>query len=129
MSEARTGAEGGETCLIDIKEEQSQDMVAALKYMHSDSPDVRFDEHSVLKLARTADYMQITQLRQRILSLATDLLSRVDEDSLVKICNIKQGGHQFTVWDAVAILHMLGDPNKAFPVDMNSWCIRYGDSI
>jgi hypothetical protein len=107
-----------QTCLS-LVEDGQMNILQALLYIHSDSPEKILSDCSPLILGRTASYLQIHHLCRLIADEASLTLAFYLDRAL------EPGALQMTVWDAIALLHLLGDHEDLLPlVQLSHWCHR-----
>ena len=104
--------------IIELIQDDLCDIPSALKYIHSDSPHLRFSECSALTYAYTAHYLKINKLCSQIARDASCVLEKALRDP----CGSNEC---MTVWDAIAILNLLGDPTHLLDkLNLSDWYSR-----
>lgn len=104
---------------LELIEDEEYDIIPTLYYIHSESLNVIFSECSALTLAKTAHFLQINHLCLYIIEEASLTLSY----SLNLSHEI--GMLRISIWDAIAILHLLGDTHNLLThVRLNEWYER-----
>lgn len=121
-SQRREGGE--ENCILELVEDNEVDILPALFYIHSESLKNVFSDCSALTLAKTAHYLQMDHLSRYIIEEASITLSYSlnlsQENGLLRI----------SIWDAIAILHLLGDVHNLLSyINTQYWCERLVSSL
>jgi hypothetical protein len=107
-----------QTCLTLVEDDETN-ILQALLYIHSDSPEKILSDCSPLILGRTASYLQIHHLSQLIATEASRNLAYHLDRAL------EPGLLQMSVWDSIALLHLLGDQEDLLSlVQLSHWCHR-----
>jgi hypothetical protein len=105
---------------ISLVEDDQINILQALMYIHSDTPEIVIAEYSPLILGQTAHYLKISHLCRYIASEASQTLSYALDLAF------EPGILRMSVWDAIALLHLLGDTTNLLPsVQLSQWCQRF----
>lgn len=108
-----------ENITLELTEDEELDILPTLYYIHSELIDNIFIESSVLTLAKTAHFLQINHLCQYIIeevSITLSYLLELSQDI---------GMLRISVWDAISILHLLGDNHNLLSyINLKEWCER-----
>jgi hypothetical protein len=105
---------------IVLLEDDQVDILQALRYIHSDTPEIIISECSPLILGQTAHYLKISHLCRYIADEASHTLSYALDLAF------EPGLLRMSVWDAISLLHLLGDTSNLLPfVQLSQWCERF----
>jgi hypothetical protein len=118
---AGDGKTNGPT-VIHIEEKLTCDVLPALLFMHSDSLEIDFTQCSALTYAQTAHFLKVSLLSESIVEEASKTLLKAIDDPRY---GLQVANPPMSVWDAVSILHLLGDTHQILPLmKIEMWCER-----
>lgn len=119
MSQEQQQHQQQQATSLTLVEDDEINILQALLYIHSDSPEKILSDCSPLIIGRTASYLQIQHLCQLIAKEASRTLAYYLDRAL------EPGALQMSVWDAIALLHLLGDQEDLLSlVHLSHWCHR-----